>query len=112
MRGTLLVFSLPHDTPLAVHRQFRKRIYGEETSCARGRYRYRRRGFLDDVPHVKLYTGVIIVLKESAEGVKQELLACGAQCIEREVVLTDKDKKMLAEEPVDGIVRKRATKPH
>lgn len=111
MRGTLLVFSLPPDTPLSVHRQFRKRFYGEETSCAGGRYRYRRRGFLDDVPHVKLYTGVIIVRKESAERVRKEVLAYGAQCIEREIILTDDDKRMLAERLGDGMVKKRAAKP-
>jgi hypothetical protein len=95
VEGSLLVFTLPAGTPLDVHRRFRKRIYGEETSSWAGRYRYRRKGLLDEIPHVKLYTGVIIVRKEDAKRVIAAVRENGGECIRRDLRLTREDLRVL-----------------
>ena len=99
VKGTILIFTLPPGTSLDAHRRFRKRIYGEETSCGRGRYRYRRKGLLDKVPHVKLYTGVVIVRKEDARQVAAAVRENGGECAQREVSLTRRDWKILFKMP-------------
>jgi hypothetical protein len=95
MDGTLLVFTLPAGTTLDVHRRFRKRIYGEETSSWGGRYRYRRKGLLDEIPHVKLYTGVVILRKEDVRRVVKAVRENGGGCIRRKVRLIRDDRRIL-----------------
>jgi len=95
MDGTLVVFTLPAGTPLDVHRRFRKRIYGEETSSFGGRYRYRRKGLLDQIPHVKLYTGVVILRKEDVRRVMAVVLENGGGCVKRQVRLIREDLRVL-----------------
>ena len=107
VEGTLLVFTLPAGTPLNVHRQFRKRIYGEETSSFGGRYRYRRKGLLDEIPHVKLYTGVVILRKEDVRRVVAAVRDNGGGCVKREVRLIRGDLKVLYIESRRRIDRKR-----
>lgn len=108
VEGSLLVFTLPEGTPLDVHRRFRKRIYGEETSSWGGRYRYRRKGLLDEIPHVKLYTGVVIVRNEDAKRVVAAIRENGGECIHRGVRLTREDLRVLYTTPREIISGKRA----
>lgn len=98
MEGTLVVFALPAGTPIDAHRRFRKRIYGEETSSFGGRYRYRRRGLLDEISHVRLYTGVVILRKEDVKRLVTAVRANGGSYVLREVRLTREDRKALAKE--------------
>lgn len=93
--GTILVFTLPAGTPIDVHRRFRKRIYGEETSSFGGRYRYRRKGLLDEIPHIKLYTGVVILRREDVRRVVAVVRENGGGCIQREVRLIRGDMRVL-----------------
>jgi|GEM_PF-883659 len=108
MDGILLVFTLPAGTPLDVHRRFRKRIYGEETSSFGGRYRYRRKGLLDEIPHVKLYTGVVILKKEDVGRVVAAVRDNGGGCVKREVRLIRDDLRVLYTTPGRGIAGKTA----
>ncbi len=61
MEVVLLVFRLPPKTPNLTVSKFCQRFYGQSVSSWGGKYRYRRRGLLDDVPHRKLLRGVVIV---------------------------------------------------
>lgn len=99
MDGTLLVFFLPPRSPLGAHRTFRRAIYGEETSSWSGRYRYRRRGLLDDLPHVLLYTGVVLVREEDGERLRRTIQRSGGTVIRRTVRLTSADARALALRP-------------
>ena len=110
MEGTILVFALPQETPLGVHRRFRKRIYGEETSSYGGRYRYRRKGLLDEIPHVKLYTGVVIVRRADAKRVIAAVRENGAECVWREVRLIKHDQRVLYMRARKKIAEKRNPK--
>ena len=95
INGSIIVFYLPPRTSPKVHKQFRKKIYGEDTSSWKGRYQYRRKGILDTVRHVKLYKGVVIVLPEDVSILVETLTKNGAMIHMRKVELTAEDRKML-----------------
>ncbi len=61
MKVVILVFRLPPKTPPLVSNKFCQRLYGQEVSSWGGRYRYRRAGLLDKIPHRRLGRGVVIV---------------------------------------------------
>jgi hypothetical protein len=93
--GVLVVFSLPDGSTTDQHRRLRKRIYGEETSSWGGRYRYRRKGVLDEIPHVLLYTGVVIIKEEDAKRLNVALKEIEATIQRRMVRLIKSDVKIL-----------------
>jgi len=95
MDGTLVVFHLPLGSSPADHREFRRRIYGEDTASWGGRYRYRRRGILDDLPHVRLYWGVVIVRREDARKFLAVVRGNGGGAVTRGIKLTTGDRKSL-----------------
>ena len=93
--GILVVFYLPDGSTIDMHRRFRKRIYGEETSSWGGRYHYRRKGLLDEISHVYLYTGVVIVRKNEEKRLYQTLKEHGAIIQKRRVILMQSDVRKL-----------------
>jgi len=95
MDGTLVVFHLPTGSSPAKHREFRRRIYGEDTTSWGGRYSYRRRGMLDEIPHVRLYWGAVIVRREDAGRLIDEVRQNGGTAMSRIVKLTEADRKTL-----------------
>lgn len=99
MDGVLVVFHLPPGSSSANHREFRRRIYGEETASWSGRYRYRRRGVLDDLPHVRLYWGVVIVRREDARKFLAVVRRNGGEAVTRRIGLTPGDRKSLGLSP-------------
>jgi len=74
---------------------FVKKFYGQETASHGGRYRYRRRGLLDDVLHVKLGRGVLIVRPQDLDRVTGFLGEWGASYVVRDIVLSPEDQKAL-----------------
>jgi len=96
MDGALVVFHLPAGSTPARHKAFRRRIYGEDTSSWGGRYAYRRRGLLDDLPHVRLYWGVVIVRKQDAAKLSAIVRRNGGEAMLRAVRLTEADRKVLS----------------
>lgn len=65
MMGILIAYRLrtPHNPNVAS--ALVKRLYGQNTSSQGGKYRYRRKGLLDEIPSVRLIRGVIIVEKKN-----------------------------------------------
>ncbi len=95
--GTLLAFRLArYDRDRAS--DLVKKLYGQRTSSHGGKYVYRRKGLLDEIPHVRLIRGVIIVRIEDAVRVIRFLEQIGAEVHERTVTLTPKDRKVLGAE--------------
>ena len=92
MRGTLIAFTVPTGSDRTRSSAFAKRFYGQETSAQQGRYRYRRFGLLDDIPHNKLIRGVIIVRTDDVEKVTSFLEQHSAIYHVRIVELTDEDR--------------------
>ena len=93
MDGVLIAFRLvKYDKNRAS--ELVKRLYGQATSSHGGRYRYRRRGLLDDVPHRKLIRGVLILRAEDADRVAEWLRGMGAEVHVRRVELTEEDRSV------------------
>ena len=95
MDGVLVAFRLAkYDKNRAS--ELVKRLYGQATSSHGGRYRYRRRGLLDDVPHHRLIRGVLILRAEDADRVAGWLRELGAEVHVRRVGLTEEDRSQWA----------------
>ena len=99
MDGVAVVFYLPPGSSPAQHSQFRRRIYGEETSSWGGRYRYRRKGYLDAKPHVRLNWGVVIVRSGDAARLMSVIRENGGIAHRRAVKLTKADERTLSSLP-------------
>lgn len=95
MRAVVVVFHLPRGTSMTVHKQFGRAIYGENTSSWKGKYRYHRKGLLDDIPHVKMYWGSVIVLERDLKLLERILKAFSAEYMWREIKPTANDLKAL-----------------
>lgn len=96
MNGILIAYRLktPHDPNVAS--ALVKKVYGQNTSCQRGKYRYRRKGLLDEIQSVRLIRGVIIVRKRDKKKILELLQKFDAEIHVREVVLMRKDLRALA----------------
>ncbi len=68
-----------------------KKLYGQRTSSHGGTYVYRRKGLLDEIPHVRLIRGVVIVRMEDAGRVARLLQAYDAEVHRRRIELTEDD---------------------
>ena len=89
------MFRLLKRTNHNIVNQFCKRFYGQKTSSHKGKYRYRIRGLLDDIPYVKLIRGVIIIHENNAKKIVRFLKKYNAEIYIRDIILTHKDEKSL-----------------
>jgi hypothetical protein len=96
MNGILIAYRLrtPHDPNVAS--AFVKKLYGQNTSSHNGKYRYRRKGLLDEVSSSKLIRGVIIIRRKDKEKILELLDEFEAEVHVRKVVLINKDLEALA----------------
>ena len=95
MKGSLIAFTVPTGKDRARASRFAKMFYGQATSSHEGRYRYWRRGLLDDIPYNKLIRGVVIVREEDAERIIGFLREHSASFHVRVVELKNVDCKAL-----------------
>ena len=95
MNGVLIAFTVPTGKNKTKSSAFAKAFYGQETSSHHGKYRYRRRGFLDDVPYNKLIRGVIIIKNEDLMRVLEFLNQYSANYYIRVVELKEEDCKAM-----------------
>ncbi len=72
-----------------------KKLYGQRTSSHGGKYVYRRKGLLDEIPHVRLIRGVLLVRTEDANRVIELLKEFRAEVHVRSVELTREDRGSL-----------------
>ena len=96
MIGNLIVFRFKEKTEQKLINQFCKKFYGQDTSSHGGKYRYRRHGLLDDIPHIKLMGGVIIVKKDSTKKLIDFLRGYEAEFYVRDVILLHEDEIALS----------------
>ena len=97
MHVVILIFHLPQGMKNSDLGKFVKRFYGQETSAQKGKYRYRRKGLLDHVPHRKLLRGVIIIRESDLGTVMKLLIEWNAVVDQRIIEPTEEDLKMLRE---------------
>ena len=94
MEGTLIAFRLAtYDKNKAS--ELVKRLYGQRTSSHGGTYVYRRKGLLDEIPHVRLIRGVVIVRQTDQGRVLALLRSLRAEVHARRVELTKVDLQTL-----------------
>lgn len=93
--GLLVVYHLPPGSSKADHNRFRWRVHGRDTSSWGGKYAYHRPGFLDGVPHVLLYTGIVILRPEDGPAFLELVKAEGGEVVTRRVVLERADQRAL-----------------
>lgn len=91
----LLVFRLPPKVPNVRASQFCQRLYGQSVSSWGGKYRYRRKGLLEGIPHRKLLRGVVLVRRVDAGPVMELLKEFQAQLEVRVVQPTHEDLAVL-----------------
>ena len=89
------MFRLPPKKKNVEVSKFCQRFYGQDTSSGKGKYRYRRHGLLDDIPHRKLLRGVIIVRTEDLKEVLEFLEKYDALVYYREIILLKEDEEIL-----------------
>lgn len=95
MRGVLIAFRVYKNTDAATTNRFCQKFYGQDTTSHRGKYRFHKRGLLEDIPHVRLIRSAVIVLEKDLKTVLKFLKEFNAEVHVREVVLTQADKKVL-----------------
>jgi len=101
MLGKIIVFRFSKKTNQKSLNQFCKKFYGQETSSHGGKYHYRRKGLLDNIPYIKIIGGVIIVSYENADKLIQFLKEYDAEFFVREVILLPEDEDILCKtEPI------------
>jgi len=95
MYGTMIVFRLkpPQDPNIAS--ALVKKLYGQKTSSHKGKYHYRRKGLLDEIPAHRLIRGVIIVRDEDSDTVVSFLEGYDTEVFVRRVELIPDDLKVL-----------------
>ncbi len=99
MRAVIILFRLPKGSSNAEHQEFRRKLYGRDTRTWGGKYRYRLRGLLDEIPHVRFLSGAIMVKKEHLQMVEDLLQGFSAEYIWREVKPWDEDLQALSASP-------------
>ncbi len=96
MKGTIVIFRILKHTSLKQTNQFCKKFYGQNTSTQKGKYKYRRKGILDETPHIKLIRGVIIMPKKYMNTIIKFLRGYNAEVYIRNIILTAQDKRLLS----------------
>lgn len=92
VKGILIAYATRGASKTASARVAQK-LYGQDTK-SRG-YTVRRKGLLDDVPHIRLIRGVVVLRPEDAKAVRNLLDELGCEVHERRIELTDDDQKHL-----------------
>ena len=75
--------------------EFIRKLYGRETTTHEGKYHYRTRGLLDDIPHRRLIRGVLIIRPEDEGKLVQFLEQYDAEYYTRDIILTHEDQEAL-----------------
>ena len=94
MNGAIVVFRLLPKMKNSEISKFCQKFYGQNTSSHGGKYRYRRRGLLDSVPHRKLSRGVVVLRQEDLDVVVQLLKDYASEIHVRKIELSDYDREV------------------
>jgi hypothetical protein len=104
MQGKLVVFRVYKNTenvektsPTFINR-FVQKFYGQDTTNHKGKYKHHRHGLMEDITHIKLMRGVIIILESDLEKVLNFLKEYNAEVYTRDITLTHEDEKTLNKE--------------
>ena len=99
LRGWLFVYALPKGSTPSDRVKFRQRLLGADTSSWQGRYRYRRKGLLEEVPHWYVMPGVLLVGPDDHDRVRAFLKEWKALLLAKQVSLESRDLVQLGRRP-------------
>jgi len=91
MDGWIVIFSLPPKLKAVEHTKFGQQFWGSVTSSWGGKYRYRRKGLMDEVKHRKLIRGVLLIKLPDVDRVRGFLEEWEAEVFVRRVRLEPDD---------------------
>ena len=94
-RGTIAIFRIYAKSNQKVANIFTQKLYGQNTRTHHGKYTYHKRGLLEDIPHIRLIRGVIIVKRQDAPRVEAFLKEYKAEYYIRTIQLEPSDQKKL-----------------
>jgi len=95
-RGTILIFRIYAKSNQKVANIFTQKLYGQNTRTHHGKYTYHKRGLLEEIPHIRLIRGVIIVRRQDTPKVEAFLKEYKAEYYIRTIELEPSDQKKLA----------------
>ncbi|MGI0156319.1 MAG: hypothetical protein ACREDE_09360 [Thermoplasmata archaeon] len=95
MSVVIVVFRLPPKVPNLVATRFCQRLYGQSVSSWGGKYRYRRTGVLDGIPHRKLLRGVVVLRGSDLSSIRAVLDKFGASVEVRVIQPSPEDRLAL-----------------
>jgi hypothetical protein len=96
MRVVVVLFRLPEGSSNARHKEFHRMIHGRNTSTWGGKYSYRLRGLLDEMPHVKMFRCAVLIRKEHLPMLEMLLRSYSAEYLWREVKPSKEDLQALS----------------
>jgi len=94
-RGAIVIFRIYARSNQRVANAFTQKLYGQDTRTHHGKYTFHKRGLLEDIPHIRLIRGVIIVRRQDAPRVEAFLKEYGAEYYVRTVELEPSDQRKL-----------------
>ena len=93
--GTLISFKVAGKNNHTKVNRFCREFYGYKDKSNKGQYTYKREGFLDKYPHIKIQRGLIIIRMEDAEDIINILEGYNAEIFMREIILLHTDTQKL-----------------
>jgi len=97
MRGRIIIFRPDRGMTGAERSRFFREFYGYVDRSHYGKYRYKRKGLLDEVPHLSPARSVVIMMSVDAEKVISFLKSRDAEVFDRAIELEDEDVRKLGE---------------
>jgi hypothetical protein len=94
-RGAVVIFRIYARSNQRVANIFTQKLYGQDTRTHRGKYAYHKHGLLEDIPHIRLIRGAIMVRRQDTPRVEAFLKEYGAEYYIRTVELEPSDQKRL-----------------
>jgi len=101
MQAKLVVFQVYKNkqknftNTLTTLNRFVQKFYGQDATSHGGKYKHHRRGLLEDIPHIRLIRGVVIVREVDLEGVVDFLNQYNAELWVWDIMLSPEDEKAL-----------------
>lgn len=101
-KGKMIAFRVQSKTTQAKLNKFCRKFYGYTDKSCHGKYTYKRKGLLDDIPHINPIRSLLIVKNEDCDKVVLFLEKYNAEIFVRNVILEETDMEKLKIESQEG----------
>lgn len=101
-KGKIIAFRVQSKTTQAKLNKFCRKFYGYTDKSCHGKYTYKRKGLLDDIPHINPIRSLLIVKDEDCDKVVLFLEKYNADVFVRTVILEETDIEKLKIKALGG----------